>query len=67
MTPLASTVTLPVADGPFVAADGVVVHDAVGPVVAALRVARVVRATVDANLRAFELGRQACLEGECMR
>lgn len=31
-------------------ADGVVVHDALGPVVAALRVARVVRSTVRANL-----------------
>ena len=29
--------------------------------------ARVPAKTVDVNLRAFELGRQACLEGECMR
>lgn len=29
--------------------------------------ARVPAKTVDVNLRAFELGRRACLEGECMR
>ncbi len=28
---------------------------------------RVPAATVEVNLRAFELGRQACIEGECMR
>lgn len=29
--------------------------------------ARVPAKTVDVNLRAFELGRKACIEGECMR
>ena len=29
--------------------------------------ARVPAKTVDVNLRAFELGREACIEGECMR
>ena len=28
---------------------------------------RVPAKTIDANLRAFELGRQACIEGECMQ
>ena len=28
---------------------------------------RVPPKTVEANLRAFDLGREACIEGECMR